>query len=79
MEDIKDDKAAIEAYGIAQATEMCRTILASGLGINGLHFYTLNAEKTTFSIMSNLGLLKPEDVAPLAPDTENTLTGTHIA
>ena len=40
-----------QAYGIELATEMCKETLASDVGVTGLHFYTLNLEKTVFAIL----------------------------
>jgi methylenetetrahydrofolate reductase (NADPH) len=77
MEAIKDDTDAVKAYGIDFATKMCQQILASDVGVNGLHFYTLNLEKTVFAILDKLGLKKTLD-SETANETENTLQGTHI-
>lgn len=54
VEPIKHDDAAIKAFGIEYATKMCRELLAGG--VPGLHFYTLNREVVTESILRNLGV-----------------------
>jgi len=59
IEPIKNNDEAIRNYGIFQATEMCKDLLKSGL-VNGIHFYTLNKEKATISVLQNLGLWKEE-------------------
>lgn len=55
MEPIKDNDAAIRSYGIHQAVEMCKILLASG-EVPGLHFYTLNREVATVEVLRQLGL-----------------------
>jgi methylenetetrahydrofolate reductase (NADPH) len=52
---IKDDDAAIQKFGISFAVNMCKELLKSGL-VNGLHFYTLNREVATISILTELGM-----------------------
>lgn len=78
MEARKDDTDAVKAYGIEYATQMCQQILASEEGVNGLHFYTLNLEKTVFAILDKLGLKKQIDSEAPTTESENTLQGTHI-
>lgn len=79
LEAIKDDEAAVKAFGIQLATDSCKKILDSGLGLNGVHFYTLNLEKTTFAVMESLGLLKQAVGEASSKKEEDTLKGTHIA
>ncbi|RXN12636.1 methylenetetrahydrofolate reductase [Labeo rohita] len=55
IEPIKDNDAAIRSYGIQQAVEMCKVLLASG-EVPGLHFYTLNREVATIEVLRQLGL-----------------------
>lgn len=55
IEPIKDNDAAIRNYGIQQAVEMCKVLLASG-EVPGLHFYTLNREVATMEVLRQLGL-----------------------
>ena len=40
---IKEDSEAVQNYGIAHATKMCRELLNSDL-VPSLHIYTLNRE-----------------------------------
>ncbi|KAJ1452533.1 methylenetetrahydrofolate reductase [Pelagophyceae sp. CCMP2097] len=48
----RDDDDALKAFGIDFGTEMCRDLLRCGAP--GLHFYTLNLEKTTLAIIDRL-------------------------
>lgn len=75
MDAIKDDAEAVKAFGIEFGAEVCDKILKSGLA-PGLHFYTLNLEKSTLGIMEKLGL-KKADFA-IGDETENTFQGTLI-
>jgi len=81
MEERKEDPDAVKAYGIQLSTEICEAILASDLNLKGLHFYTLNLEKSVFAIMANLGILKvvDTDAAPVAEDVGASTAGTNIA
>jgi len=50
-----------KAWGIQKGIEMCRTLLDGGAV--GLHFYTLNLERVTVSILKGLGLITPEQAS----------------
>lgn len=54
LQPIKDDDAAVKAYGVQLAVRMCRRMLDEG--VKGLHFYTLNLEKSVRLILSELGV-----------------------
>jgi methylenetetrahydrofolate reductase (NADPH) len=53
MDNIKDDDDAIKAFGIDYGTQMCQNLME--IGVDVLHFYTLNLEKVTFGILERLG------------------------
>ena len=54
----------MQAYGVQQATEMCKRILAAG--IPGLHLYTLNLERSAVAILENLEII-PRKVSLVTP------------
>jgi len=60
---VAGDDAALKAFGIDLGVDMCRRLQA--VGAPGLHFYTLNLEKSTLAIIDKLGLA---DAAAAADD-----------
>ncbi|KAL1409881.1 methylenetetrahydrofolate reductase 1 [Vanrija albida] len=56
LERIKADDAAVKQYGVRLATTMVNRLIASGL-VNGVHFCTLNLEKSVRTILEKLGWL----------------------
>uniref|UniRef100_A0A8C5QIR5 Methylenetetrahydrofolate reductase (NADPH) n=1 Tax=Leptobrachium leishanense TaxID=445787 RepID=A0A8C5QIR5_9ANUR len=64
IEPIKDNDAAIRNYGIELAVSMCRELLDSGL-VHGLHFYTLNQEVATISVLKRIGMWAEDPRRPL--------------
>jgi methylenetetrahydrofolate reductase (NADPH) len=52
---IKDDEASVKEFGINLGIDMCQRILNSGLS-PGVHFYSLNLEKSVMSIIDGLDL-----------------------
>jgi methylenetetrahydrofolate reductase (NADPH) len=54
LEPIQNDDAAVKKYGVRLCVEMCRTLLDAGTP--GLHFYTLNLEKSVTQILEGLAL-----------------------
>lgn len=65
LEPIKDNDEAVRSYGIQQATDMVKKILAAG--IKTIHLYTLNLEKSAIGILLNLGLIDSSKVTRTLP------------
>ncbi|KAK9466355.1 methylenetetrahydrofolate reductase [Lipomyces arxii] len=53
LDAVKDDESAVKEVGAQLVAEMCKTILELG-HIYHLHFYTMNLEKSTRSILDRL-------------------------
>jgi len=49
LERVKDDDDAVKQYGIDLGIAMCRRLLEAGTP--GLHFYTLNLERSVAQIL----------------------------
>ena len=53
MDSIKDDPDAVKAFGVEFGIQMCQDLIE--IGVDVLHFYTLNLEKITYGILTGLG------------------------
>lgn len=53
MDSLKDDAEAVKAFGVEYGIEMCNDLIK--IGVEVLHFYTLNLEKVTYGILGGLG------------------------
>ncbi|XP_074654061.1 methylenetetrahydrofolate reductase (NADPH)-like [Tubulanus polymorphus] len=58
IEPIKDNDEAIRNLGIDLSVKMCRDLLQQNF--NGIHFYTLNRDVATVTILKQIGLWNPE-------------------
>ncbi|KAF8745457.1 hypothetical protein AX14_008888 [Amanita brunnescens Koide BX004] len=66
LEPHKNDDEKVRELGTKLVADMCRKILDSGLGIKGLHFYTMNLEKGTKMLLEELNLVpRVETIKPL--------------
>ena len=54
MDSMKDDAAAVKAFGVEFGKEVCQSL--TDFGVEVLHFYTLNLEKVVYGITDALGL-----------------------
>jgi len=52
MDSIKDDPAAVKAFGVKFGAEICQALV--DFGVDVLHFYTLNLEKVVYGITDAL-------------------------
>ena len=58
LEQLQDDKAALQDFGLDVITRLCEQLLQAG--VPGLHFYTLNQAEPTLKLWKNLGLPTPQ-------------------
>mmetsp|Transcript_104590 Transcript_104590/g.196937 ORF Transcript_104590/g.196937 Transcript_104590/m.196937 type:complete len:606 (+) Transcript_104590:129-1946(+) len=54
LDKIKSDPAEVTAFGIRETVRMCKELVAKK--VPGFHFYTMNNESSTASIVAKLGL-----------------------
>jgi methylenetetrahydrofolate reductase (NADPH) len=57
LEELENDKAALQDFGAEVVTRLCETLLRGGAP--GLHFYTINQAGPTLRLWNNLGLPVP--------------------
>jgi len=53
---VKDDDEAVKTKGVELAVEMCQQLLREGY-CDGIHFYTLNLERSVRRILDDMGAL----------------------
>ncbi len=56
LEAVSADDEAVRAAGAEIVVDMCRTLLDAG--VPGLHFYTLNLERSVRAVMAGLGIVQ---------------------
>jgi hypothetical protein len=64
MDSLKDDPDGLKAFGVEYGIQMCQELTA--IGVDVLHFYTLNLEKVTYGILEGLGY----EVKAVADETD---------
>lgn len=57
LEPHKNDDETVRAIGTRLVADLCRQVLGAGLGIKGLHFYTMNLERGTKMLLEELGFV----------------------
>ena len=66
LEPYKNDDEKVREIGTKLVADMCRKILAAPIGIQGLHFYTMNLERGSRMLLEELDLVpRIETVKPL--------------
>lgn len=66
LEPHKNNDEKVREIGTKLVADMCRKILAAPLGIQGLHFYTMNLERGTRLLLEELNLVpRVETIKPL--------------
>lgn len=56
LQSFGDDKEAIKAFGLEIVSRLCQQLLHEG--VEGLHFYTMNAADSSLQILKNLNLAR---------------------
>lgn len=64
-----DNEDAVQAFAVQLGVDLCSRLLKAGVGVPGLHFYTLNLEPVTTGIVEALGLgpFSDEQASSFAP------------
>ena len=60
LEPVKDDDEAIKDIGVEIAVDMCKKLLSTPAeegGVDGIHFYTLNLERSVTRILLGVGVI----------------------
>jgi len=57
LEELQDDKQALQDFGLSVVTRLCETLLSGGAP--GLHFYTINQAGPTLRLWKSLALSVP--------------------
>ncbi|KAF8757537.1 Methylenetetrahydrofolate reductase [Rhizoctonia solani] len=66
LEPHKNNDEKVRELGTKIVSDLCRKILDAGIGIKGLHFYTMNLEKGTKMLLEELNLVpRVETIKPL--------------
>lgn len=76
LKGFKDDDKQVQDYGVLQMVEMCKVLIENG--VCGLHFYTLNQERSVTRILLGLGLLNPDALVKPLPWTGVRCLGSFL-
>ena len=74
LEPVKEDDEAVKEIGVEIAVDMCRRILATPAedgGVDGIHFYTLNLERSVTRILLAMGVI---NVVPSAESPKGKIS-----
>ncbi|CAB9517675.1 Methylenetetrahydrofolate reductase [Seminavis robusta] len=76
LEPVKEDDEAVKEIGCKIAADMCQEILTASIendeyGIDGLHFYTLNLERSVTRILLRMGAIDLIQPSQVATDTDD--------
>ncbi|GAA5915973.1 hypothetical protein JCM5296_000499 [Sporobolomyces johnsonii] len=67
LEPIQDDDVKVREAGTKYVAEMCRKVLGAGLGIHGIHCYTMNLSRGTEMLLEELNFVPHSDVVKPLP------------
>ena len=68
---VKDDDDAVKEIGCSIAADMCSKILKARLpGVDGVHFYTLNLERSVTKILHSMRAVEPMPNAPSSGESD---------
>ncbi|EGG23463.1 methylenetetrahydrofolate reductase [Cavenderia fasciculata] len=65
LEPIKDNDEEVKKYGVNLCIEMCKQMVAAG--VDGLHFYTLNLERSVRKVLKGLEMIRPDQLHRYLP------------
>ena len=65
IEPVKDNDEEVKKVGVQVCIDMCRKLLENG--VVGLHFYTLNLEKSVVKTLKGLNIITKESLCRTLP------------
>eukprot|EP01133_Synstelium_polycarpum_P016090 gene16090-19147_t len=65
LEPIKDNDEEVKKFGVKLCIDMCIRLLDAG--VDGLHFYTLNLERSVRKVLKGLNLVRPDQLSRYLP------------
>ncbi|SGZ26055.1 BQ5605_C024g09825 [Microbotryum silenes-dioicae] len=67
LEPIKDDDLKVREVGTKFVADMCRKVLTAGIGINGIHCYTMNLSRGTEMLLEEMNFVAQADIVKPLP------------